>query len=154
MTRGNLPAVIRLRDGVITWCMLDIEILRACGTFPVLSRSIWRQSVKNKLKSNLKLPAQVAIWAQELLVLVFRQFLSRYGNRSAELNKQLWNHLDPGELTQALGLMLGRYFMNSVEIYSVSKSNTTISDACFETNVLSDDASVLQLGQDSPDTKI
>jgi len=48
MTRGNLPAVTRLRDGVIAWCMIDIGMLRACAHTSAVSRSIWRHSVENK----------------------------------------------------------------------------------------------------------
>lgn len=62
--------------------------------------------------------------------------------------------LDSGELTQVIGLMLSRYLKNSAEFYSVLKSNETDSDACFETSVLSNDTSVLQLGQDSLVTMI
>lgn len=55
MTRGNLPAVTRLRDGVIAWCMLDIKILRACATFPSLKEYLEAFSVKQ-----IKIKPQIA----------------------------------------------------------------------------------------------
>lgn len=55
MTRRSLPAITRLRDGVIAWCMIDIRMLRTRLPAPVVSRGIWRHSVENKSKSNLRL---------------------------------------------------------------------------------------------------
>lgn len=131
MTRGKLPVISGLRDGVIAHCMIDIGMLGPCVPALGIWRSIWRHSMENKLKLNLKLGGQVVIWAQELLVLVL-QIFSREdkGDRPTESNSQLQNS---GELAQAIELVLNRYLMNAAKIYSVPEPSETISDACYGT---------------------
>lgn len=120
MTRGNLSAVTRLRDGVIAWWTLDRDTESLCN-FPCSLKEYLEAFTSKQIKVKPK-DARVSSYLSSRT-----PDSSFLGNFWADkvIDQLSWissyETLGYGELTRVRGLMLSRYLMNSAEIDPVSK---------------------------------